>query len=266
MRAAHGMRLRNYVARSAMETLPGNYAAICENLSGLGLATEMDALRQFFTRDESILIHSDENSIGDNFGHAGYRRGRPWPFYPNGEWLCAAFSAAALSSYADVHLVFTLRRFDEMVVSSLKNAIRSPRRLPPLRRFSHAVSDLGSRCRILVERVSSLDFVRNVHLLDYELLRSSPRQYFETFVNLSGSDHSLARVPTKRINASAEDADTLDRLVERGVISRQQRLAIKGVGALLGDNVLTALAVDYDAFRQDMLRVALAGGKIKYYS
>jgi hypothetical protein len=266
VRAAHALRLRQRIAHAALGTLPRSYNVVCEKLSGLGLTEELRALREFFARNQSVLIHSDENSIGANFGHAGFGREKAWPFYPNGDWLCAAFSAAAFASYTEIHLVLSLRRFDEMAVSSLKNAVRSPRRLPPLHLFSRAVSDAGIRCRILVERVSKLEFVRNVHLLDYELLKNSPNDYVDTFIKLSGCDCPPVPMAQKKINASPSDRVVLDRLVERGILSKEKRAELKDVATLIGRDVLTALAADYKVFREDMMRATLAGSKVMYYS
>jgi hypothetical protein len=179
--------------------------------------------------------------------------------------LCAVFAAAALAGYAEIHLVLSLRRFDEMVVSSIKDVVRSPRPIPPLDLFSRALSDMGARCRTLMKRISGIEFVNKVHVLDYELLRRSPQAYFAAFSDLAGKEFVASQRQIRMVNASPSDKITLDRLVERGVLAGTTRAGFDDIPALIGRDFLRALAGDYAALRDDLLAVTSAGGKVRYY-
>lgn len=265
VRNNHCLRLRHRIAHAPLETFPSDAGAVRAQLSQLELSREFEVLCAFFNRAETVLIHSDENSIGNTFGHPGYGSGRLWPFYPNGEWLCAIFAAAAFASYTDVHLVLSVRRFDEMLVSSIKDLVRSPRPVPAIQLFSRTLSDLSARCRRLVQRLSTLDFVSTVHLLDYELLRRSPHDYFQTFIALTGMEPAAFRVKPRAINRSRNDEWILDRLVEKGALAVETRPTLDDLKSLLGREFLDRLATDYEALLCEITAAAADGGKIRYY-
>jgi hypothetical protein len=259
------VKFRNAIARAPLGPVPANSAAIQERLGNLGLLPEFEMLRDFFDRPETVLVHSDENSLGAMFGHLIGSRREVIPFYPNGDWLSAIFAAAAHANFDDVEVVLTLRRFDELIVSSLKSIIRSERGVPPIDMFLAGLRDMGARCRSIIEATSRLQFVSSLHILEFQTLQTSPQRYFEAFCGLTGADRICTLPNGHKVNPSITDNEALNRLVASGSLNQAERARCGTLSDLIGRDFLHTLAKDYESLQHD-LAAAGHSKRVNYYN
>jgi hypothetical protein len=258
-------RLRNTIAKKAQGDVPDTARELESRLAELGVAGDFKMLCEHFSRRGDVLIHSDENSLGDVFGHCGYGPNELWPFYPNGAWLCAVFAAAAGMQGGDVHLILTIRDFSEMAISSFKTAVRSRRPVPAVNPFIHNLSDISTSCRTILEQSAQLKSVHAIHILDYAILQRSPLLYFDVFRRLISDEPYRCANPAERINESLSDSHILDLLVKRGVISTDQRSKLTNISELIPPERLGRLAADYRLLQSWLAAMQQGESRLRYY-
>ncbi|HEY1614236.1 MAG TPA: hypothetical protein VGF97_11140 [Rhizomicrobium sp.] len=241
------LTLRDRIARAERRSMPNSVAGVLRLVDELGIRREFGELCDYLVRPGHDLIHSDENSLGRVIGQFARDGSTVAPFYPNGDCISAVFACAAAFAYDEIDIVLSLRRFDEMLTSSLKSILKLGRKLPSLKLIPEALSDIGERVLAIVLGIAGLDFVSNVHVFDYELLRRDPPQYASRFFSIIGEEIGTPDCARDRVNSSMNDEEALKRLAGKAGVDLRRLASATTIGDLLAEGVLGNFSKQYQS-------------------
>ena len=235
-------------------------ASLTEMLDKLSLLDKFRDFQGHFAKPQNIFLHSDENTLGATFGHLAAGGRLKWPFYPNGDWLAATVALAASTYYESVEIILSVRTFDEMILSSLKDAVLQEHRIDSLQEFRDLLSNIGAQFEHIVDSLRQFGAIEKIHILDFDILKRSQNEYFAAFLSLLG-EFKVGAGASRAINASPDEDRIVALLIDKKLVGPDR--GTSSLRDIVGCDFLSRAKLEYGR-TIDHLRTL--GPKVLYYS